>query len=184
MDARAESTDPIVDMLGVAPPEHDVRGRILVLALYGCGVFGWGATVMINADTPALRLPVLVLGGLLFAGAAFIAEAVRRFACWAWFFVAGWLVLLLLPMLDVLFFRELGPAEIVSSTAAAMMLMGALHYLWVRRWDFWVDARLDARLPPPRRVSPGWRAARLSGIGTASGGPRSASPAGAGRARP
>ncbi|HEX2079167.1 MAG TPA: hypothetical protein VHG08_15690 [Longimicrobium sp.] len=172
MDARAESTDPIGEMLGVAPPEHDVRGRILVLALYALGVAAGAGLVMSTADEPGGNGWALPVAGILFAGAAFVAEAVRRFACWSWFFVAGWLVLLLLPMLDALAHEQLGPAELVSGTAAAMMLMGALHYLWLRRWDFWADPRLDARLPPPRRVSPQWRAARLSRLRSGGGSPR------------
>lgn len=164
MDARAESTDPVAEMLGVAPPEHDVRGRVLVLALHSCGIVGAGAVVVINWHSSGLRLLVAILACLILAGTAFLAEAVRRFACWSWFFVAGWLVLFLLPMLDALAHERLGRAEAVSGMAAAMMLMGALHYLWVRRWDFWADPRLEARLPPLRRVSPQWRAARLSGL--------------------
>jgi hypothetical protein len=166
MQTQTERTESFAEMLGIAPPEHDVRGRILVLALYAFGTLS-AAVVITGAESPGERLPFAIGAALLFGGAAFLAEAVRRFACWSWFFVAGWLVLLLLPMLDTLVFGRLGPAEAVSSAAAVMMLAGALHYLWVRRWEFWADARLDARLPPPRRVSSGWRAERLSGLRSA-----------------
>ncbi len=60
-------------------------------------------------------------------------------------------------------------SKTVSAAAMAMMLLGALHYLWLRRWDFWTDARLERRRPPPRAVTPEWRAARLARIAAEAG---------------
>jgi hypothetical protein len=102
-----------------------------------------------------------------FGGAAYIAEGLRRFECWSWFFAMGWLVPWLAVLLDLLF-RPLGE-ETVPALAGAMMLTGAVHYLWARRREFWTDAKLEARRPPRRAVTPEWRAARLARIGAGEG---------------
>jgi hypothetical protein len=98
------------------------------------------------------------------APVAYVANGLRRFECWAWFFVAGSLVMPL-PGVAWILFGEPSPATTVTTSAAFMMLAGALHYLWVRRWDFWNDARLERRRKAPRAVPPEWRAARLARIG-------------------
>jgi hypothetical protein len=152
-------------MLGKAPPEHDLRGRILVLMIYACGAM-WVTVVF---DMPAGWegwLFGFVVGAPAFAVAAYIARAVNRFACWSWFFLAGWFALALLPIVGAFLYADLGEPESVTAAAGAMMLLGALHYLWLRRWDFWTDARLELRRPAPRAVTPEWRAERLARIGT------------------
>jgi hypothetical protein len=164
MDEHPGSARPLVEMLGDVPPEHDLRGRLIVLAIYACGALFW-VGFLFEADGWGAGLAIFLVGAPVFAIAAFIARAVERFACWSWFFVGGWLALFLLPIVAAFAFRDIRDGEAVTAAAIAMMLLGALHYLWVRRWDFWADARLEARRPAPRAVTPEWRAARLACIG-------------------
>jgi hypothetical protein len=59
--------------------------------------------------------------------------------------------------------------DIVPAAAGVMMLTGALHYLWLRRWDLWTDARLEHRRPPPRAVTAEWSTARLARMAAEAG---------------
>lgn len=167
MDASPNSARPLADMLGAVPPEHDLRGRIIVLMIYACGALAWAG---IAADGPdwGTRLALAVLAAPVFAVAAFIARAVERFACWSWFFLSAWAALLLPGAVGVLIYEDDAGTAAVLSAAAVTLSLGALHYLWVRRWDFWADARLERRRPRPRAVTPEWRAARLAQIGAQS----------------
>lgn len=164
MEGHTESARPLPDMLGDVAPEHDLRGRMIVLVIYASGALAWAALVF-GMRGVGERLVGLVVGALLFACAAFVARAVERFACWSWFFAVGWLVLILVEVALNFSYQPLSGAEAVSVAAGAMMLLGALHYLWLRRWDFWVDARLERRRRGARVVTPEWRAARLAAMG-------------------
>ncbi|MBW3570623.1 MAG: hypothetical protein KY467_05915 [Gemmatimonadetes bacterium] len=155
------SDRPLPEMVGDAAPEHDLRGRIIVRVMYGCGVLAWATLPFAENATWGERLALFVGGALVFAWTALIAGAVERFACWSWFFVVGWFVLLLLGALDTLSYEHRTRGEAGSACAAALVLLSALHYLWLRRWDFWADARLEARCVV-RRVTPEWRRARLA----------------------
>jgi hypothetical protein len=89
-----------------------------------------------------------------FPGLAFLATVLGlgityhfyRFHCWAWFFVAGWLVLGTLPVLAV-FDRpccwQEGERELLIAIGAACFV--PLHYLWKRRYDFWVEGQAVRR---------------------------------------
>jgi hypothetical protein len=162
---------PLPDMLGVAPPEHDVRGRILVLLIHGigAGVFGL-ALISPVLDRPGFfdYVQFVTLGATAWASMAYLADGVRRFRCWSWFFVMWWLVPPWLAVLLALLFEPLGE-QTVPTVAGAMTLTGAVHYLWTRRWEFWADAKLEARRPAPRAVTPEWRAARLDRIAARAG---------------
>jgi hypothetical protein len=162
---------PLPDMLGVAPPEHDVRGRILYLLIYGMGA-GVFALALIAPASDAYSLTEYVsfamLGALGCASIAYLADGLRRFECRAWFFVMGWLAPAWLGTLLGLLFREFGE-EVVPAVAGAMMMTGAVHYLWTRRREFWTDAKLEARRPPRCVVTPRWRAARLARIAAEAG---------------
>ena len=171
MERHSESSAPLADMLGDVPPEHDLRGRLIVLAIYACGALLW-VGFLFEAG-PAMFL----VGASVFAFAAFIARAVDRFACWSWFFLGAWALLLLPGAVGVLVYEDDAGQAAVISAAAVMLSLGALHYLWVRRWDFWTDTRLEVRRPPPpRAVTPEWRAARLARIGSQPVRSRSVSP--------
>jgi hypothetical protein len=162
---------PLPDMLGVAPPEHDVRGRILILLIHGIGAGVFGYALIAAALETYLLLDCILsvsLGALAWASMAYLADGVRRFRCWSWFFVMWWLVPPWLVVLLALMFEPLGE-QTVPTIAGAMTSTGAVHYLWTRRWDFWADARLERRRPPPRAVTPEWRAARLAGIAAEAG---------------
>lgn len=161
MDEHPDPTCPLPDMVGDVPPEHDLRGRLMVLGIYACGAVLW-AGIVFEAWEWGTRLALLIVAAPLFATAAFIARAVNRFECWSWFFVVGWFALFLSGIGTAFFLGDFTRSEMVSAAAMAMMLLGALHYLWLRRWDFWADARLERRRPPPRAVTPEWRAARLA----------------------
>lgn len=168
MDAHADADRPLAEMMGVAPPEHDIRGQLLVLLLYGTGLAALAAALMVPVNFESNRPAWLVWAGLGAGGlgaAAFIAEGLRRFECWSWFFAMGWLVP---PLSGLAFFiidESPSTAATISSIAGGMTLLGAIHYLWQRRWDFWAQPRAAA-LPAPRRVTPEWRSARLAGIRT------------------
>jgi hypothetical protein len=153
-------------MLGDVPPEHDLRGRMVVLMIYACGAIAWGTVVFDMPGTWEDRLVRLVVGAPLFGFAWFMARAVERFACWSWFFLSAWAVLLLPGAVGVLMYEDDAGTAAVVSAAAIMLSLGALHYLWVRRWDFWADTRFERLRPRRRVVTPEWRAARLAGIGT------------------
>lgn len=170
MDARTGSDLPLPEMVGVAPPEHDIRGRILVLLIYGCGAAAFAGLLVegvYNGGGVMQCLVMALFGAGLFAAAAYLANGLRRFECWSWFFVVGWLALPLATALDFLLRPDqpLSRPEAASAVAAVMMLLGAIHSLWVRRWDFWEEPRLEALRPRPRGVTPAWRAARLARIG-------------------
>lgn len=175
MDQPAASPRPLADMLGDVPPEHDLRGRMIVLMIYACGVVAWGTVVFDMPGDRVDRLIRLLAGAPLFGCAWFIARAVERFACWSWFFLGAWAVLLLPGAVGVLAYEDDAGMAAVISAAAIMLSLGALHYLWVRRWDFWADPRLVSLRPRTRHVTRQWRAARLARIGTAPR-PRAASP--------
>jgi hypothetical protein len=159
MSTIPPSDRALPELVGESPPEHDLRGRMLVLMLYACGGAAFLGMAMLMRELPPAQRPLLLLfGGFFFAVAAFIAEGFRRFECWAWFFVMGWLVL---PVGFVLMapyeLREVGtPAAIGFGTFIALWM----HYLWSRRWQFWSDPRIAP--PPRRRVTPEWRAGRLA----------------------
>lgn len=158
-------------MLGVAPPEHDVGGRILILLMHAFGVVILGAALAASMEgevAPGAVILYAILGMFGLGGAVYIAEGLRRFECWAWFFAMGWLVPPWLAVLFGLLFEPLGE-ETLATVAAGMMLTGAVHYLWARRREFWTNAKLEARRPPPRAVTPEWRAARLAGIAAEAG---------------
>jgi hypothetical protein len=167
MDAHSDSARPLAEMLGDVPPEHDLRGRVIVLVIYACAALVW-AEILIKADGWGVALALLVVTAPVLAVAAYIARAVNRFECWSWFFISGWFSLFLIGIVAAFAFRDFHESEVVSAAAVAMMLLGALHYLWLRRWDFWADARLEARRPALRAVTPEWRAARLARIGAQS----------------
>jgi hypothetical protein len=170
MDAHADSARPLPDMLGEVPPEHDLRGRMLVLLIYACGTMLWAAFLLMG-DTWGQRVVLFIVAVPFFATAAFLARAVTRFECWSWFFVGGWFALVFLVIVAGFLVSAFSPvgfteAEMMTAAPIAMMLLGALHYLWLRRWDFWTDAMLERRRPRLRAVTPEWRAARLAGIGS------------------
>lgn len=161
MDARAGSDLPLQGMLGEGPPEHGLRGNTLVLLVYGCGA--WVFAVSLKADgPPGARWSAALLGLMAFAIAAYVAGGLRRFRGWAWFFVVGWLVLLCPLFL-------LAPYDLPWSTPvsylAGVTMAASIHYLWIRRGDFWLDARIAALQRRPRWVTSEWRAARLARIG-------------------
>ncbi|HEU4884309.1 MAG TPA: hypothetical protein VFT45_18785 [Longimicrobium sp.] len=134
--------------------------------IYACGTAMWAIVVFDAPGGWGMWVLGFAVGAPVFAVAAYIARAVDRFACWSWFFVGGWFALALLTIVGAFSYADLGDPEALTAAATAMMLLGALHYLWVRRWDFWADARLERRRPPPRAVTPEWRAARLARMGT------------------
>jgi hypothetical protein len=150
---------------------------MIVLTIYACGAVLWATVVF---DMPGGWVDWLlrfVVGAPLFACAWFFARAVERFACWSWFFVGGWLVMLLLAAVNTLSYRGIFDAGGASAAAGGMMLLGVLHYLWLRRWDFWADTRLESLRVRPRVVTPEWRAARLARIQAGTGRPcRTVSP--------
>ncbi|WP_420128885.1 hypothetical protein [Longimicrobium sp.] len=165
---------PLPEMLGVAPPEHDARGHILVLLVHGMGatVLGWSVLApAYDAYEVGEWVLIVVLGVLVCAGIGYLADGMRRFKCWVWFFVMGWLVPAMAVGLGELLFGTLTPEDGIV-IVGTMMVMGAVHYLWARRREFWVDARLEARRPRHRSVTPEWRAARLARIGAGPGGER------------
>jgi len=164
MDGHSDSARPLPEMLGDVPPEHDLRGRLIVLVIYACGAAAWVGISAAGEDW-VTRLALLIVTAPLFGVAAFIARAVQRFACWSWFFLGAWAVLLLPAAVGVLVYEDDAGTAAVVSAAVVMLSLGALHYLWVRRWDFWTDARLDLRRQRPRAVTAEWRAARLASIG-------------------
>ena len=167
MHTSADPDRPLAEMMGVAPPEHDIRGQLLVLLLYGCGAASLGASLIapvldgmpLSAWSYALPLGLLGLGC-----AVYVAEGLRRFECWSWFFAMGWLVPPLAGLAFAVAHESTSTGERISCAAAGMTLLGAIHYLWQRRWDFWVQPRPGARRAARRRVTPEWRAARLAGI--------------------
>lgn len=152
--------DPALpELVGESPPEHDLRGRMLVLMLYACGGAAFLGMATLMRELPPAQWPLFLLfGAFFFAVAAFIAEGFRRFECWAWFFVMGWLILpVAVVLLDPYELREAGtPAAAGFATFIAVWM----HYLWSRRWQFWSDPRIQPRAR--RRVTPEWRAARLA----------------------
>jgi hypothetical protein len=146
---------PLPDMLGVAPPEHDVRGRILVLLIHGIGAGVFGRALIAPALEPLRLLDYILsvtLGAMAWASMAYLADGLRRFKCWSWFFVMWWLVPPWLGVLLALLFDSFD-AQTVPAVAGAMTLTGAVHYLWTRRREFWTDAKLEARRVR-RTVSP------------------------------
>jgi hypothetical protein len=163
MDGPTHPEAPLPDILGVAPPEHDLLGRVLILLIHTCAA--WVLALALVAPVGDGRpvgecVTMAALGGLGCAALMYLAEGVRRFRCWAWFFVVAWLALPLPGVLAMLLSPIASMTEDVTSFAAGVMLIGGLRYLWQRRWDFWVDARLDARFRAPRGVSAEWCAAR------------------------
>jgi hypothetical protein len=168
VDAHIDRTRPLAEMLGDVPPEHDLRGRIIVFIIYACGAAAWATTLFDVRGGWGAWMFRFVVGASVFAVATYIARAVNRFACWSWFFVGGWFALALLAIVGAFSYADMGDPEAVTAAAVAMMLLGALRYLWLRRWDFWADARLELRGPPPRAVTSEWRAARLAQIGAQS----------------
>ena len=126
---------------------------MMVLGICACGAVPW-VGIVLEGDGWATRLALFVVAAPIFATAAFIARAVNRFQCWSWFFVIGWFALFLLGIGTAFSLGDFTRPEMVSAAAMVMMLLGALHYLWLRRWDFWADARLERRRPHPRAVTP------------------------------
>jgi hypothetical protein len=168
MEEHSDSTRPLPDMLGDVPPEHDLRGRMIVLTIYACGTLVWAGFVFEGDEGPGPRLVFFIAGALIFVWTALVARAVERFACWSWFFVAGAAVLALPGAAGALVYDDLSGSGAVAAAAGVMLSLGTLHYLWVRRRDFWIDARLERLRPRSRVVTPEWRAARLARIGTQS----------------
>ena len=165
VERSSEPAPPLADMLGDVPPEHDLRGRMIVLVIYACGAIAWATVVFDMPGGWEERLLRFVVGAPVFGCAWFIARAVERFACWSWFFLGAWAVLLLPGAVGVLAYEDDAGLAAVLSAVAVMLSLGALHYLWVRRWDFWADTRLERLRPRRRVVTPEWRAARLARIG-------------------
>jgi hypothetical protein len=120
-------------MLGADGPELGLRGWSRVLTIYGCGAMLFWALSSAEGTGSERLLPELI-GAAMFAAAAFIAEGVRRYNCWAWFTVMGWLVLFFGPAL------LLYPADFAWPTpvsyALGVMTIGWIHWLWTRRGDF------------------------------------------------
>jgi hypothetical protein len=156
-------------MLGDVPPEHDLRGRLLVLGIYAAGVVLWAMIAFDLGEGWEERLGMFVLASPVPVCAAIIARAVERFAFWSWAIGVVWLAVFLLVGVGALTSLDLSRAEAVSAAAAVMMMLGGLQYLWLRRRDFWADLRVEHRRPPPRAVTPEWRAARLARIGAGTG---------------
>ena len=175
MDQPADSPRPLAEMLGDVPPEHDLRGRMIVLVIYGLGAAAWATLVLEMNDGWGVRLGAFIVGAVIFAPFAYIARAVQRFASWSWAFVGGWLLLFFLIAVTFIFDRYGSTAERGGAVATAMTFLGGLHYLWLRRWDFWADERLERLRTRRRYVTREWRAARLTQIRTAHR-PRAASP--------
>lgn len=172
MDARTDSHAPLPDMLGIAPPEHDVRGRILVLLIHGIGVTILGVALVVpaaNEAEPGMRILSAAAGVLGVGSAVCLAEGLRKFRCWAWFFMMYWLAPPLLVSPLILLDGSLSRSEKATAAAAGMMVLGAVHYLWTRRREFLPDAKLESRRPRLRTVTPEWRAARLARIGAETG---------------
>jgi hypothetical protein len=172
MDEHSDSARPLPEMLGEVPPEHDLRGRLMVLAISLGAAVCWVTVVFDMGAGWEERLGWFVLASPVFVCAWIFARAVERFACWSWFVLGTWLAAFLLVGLGAIFSGELSRAEAVSAAAAVMTALGGLQYLWQRRRDFWADARVQNRHPPPRAVTPEWRAARLARIGAAPHRPR------------
>jgi hypothetical protein len=168
MNEAPDSARPLAEMLGDVPPEHDLRGRLLVLGIYAAGAVFWATVVFEGNSGWGERLGWFVAASPVFVCASIFARAVERFTFWSWFVLAVWLGGFLVAGVAAFFYGDLSQAEAVSAAAAVMMTLGGLHYLWLRRRDFWADLRVEHRRPAPRAVTPEWRAARLASIGTQS----------------
>ncbi len=164
MDARTDSDLPLEGMLGEGPPEHGLRGQALIALVYACGAWVFALSLTVDNGRADSTGPML-LGVMAFAGCAFAAQSLRRFRCWAWFFVMGWLVLVFAPSLLLAAGDFPWPAPV--SYAAGVMVIGWIHWLWTRRGDFLPDARIDALRRRQRWVTRDWRTARLTGLSAA-----------------
>lgn len=115
--------------------------------------------------TGSERLLLALFGAATFAAMAFIAEGVRGYNCWAWFTVMGLLVLFFGPALLLYPGDFAWPVPV--SYAIGVMTIGWVHWLWTRRGDFLPDPRIDSLRRRRRRVTGGWRMARLAGLAAA-----------------
>lgn len=172
MDERPDSHLPLAGMLGEGPPEHGLRGRALLALVYGCGAWAFAASLRVD-NGRADSLAAVLLGAMAFGVAVCVAEGLRRFRSWAWFFAAGWLGLLC-PVLLLAPGEMPWPAPV--SYLAGVMGIGWIHSLWTRRGDFLPDERVEALRRRPRWVTREWRAARLARMNTVLPLPRAAAP--------
>jgi hypothetical protein len=160
-------TDPDLlsaQLLGESAPEHGLAGRTLILFIHCVGVVSWLGLVFLEPGSAGERLVLAGLGLAIPAGCAYLAESLRRFECWAWFFMMLWVVPVALGLLGVL--AAGGQGEAASVSAGLVSAAGCIHYLWSRRLEFWADAHTRTSARPARRwVTPEWRAARLARIG-------------------
>lgn len=173
-----ESAD--ADLFGVSPPEHGVLGRALIVLIH-CIIPAAGIVALIVRPWERGDRADMVVAGVVFLlWGAYVAECLRRFECWAWFFVMPLLlavtVLPLLAMGAAAFILIRGgtpPSEVLGYGGLSIPLVAWIHYLWSRRWDFWSDPPSRARRRPERRwVTPEWRAARLARLGSVATSPR------------
>lgn len=161
MDAHPTPDLPVHDLVAESPPEHAMPGRTLILLVHAVG---WTAFVAlafsrpVSSETAALA----VFGALFPLFGAYLGEALRRFECWSWFFAIPLLCAVGLTMLANV--GGLPAWEAACAATFSIPLLGWIHYLWVRRWQFWSEWPARPR-PVRRRVSPAWRAARLARIG-------------------
>lgn len=127
MDGPTHPEAPLPDILGVAPPEHGLLGRVLILLIHTCAA--WVLALALIAPAGDGRpvgecVTTAALGGLGCAALMYLAEGVRRFRCWAWFFVAAWLALPLPGVLAMLMSPIDSLTEDATSFAGGVMLIG------------------------------------------------------------
>jgi hypothetical protein len=161
MNAPQDLPSPDVDLLGVSPPEHGLPGRALMVLLYmaaPAAAFSWALTEWQREDP----MPAVGFTAIVFAFGTYLAESLRRFECWSWFFTMPLLTGVVLTLLAVM--ADSAPREAVGFAGLCAPVAAWMHYLWTRRWQFWSDGPSRPAPRSERWVTPEWRAARLAGM--------------------
>lgn len=159
-------SDPAApEILGESPPEHGLAGHMLVLLIHSLGGVGFLALMLDGSRSWPELAGLFPFACIIPLSTAILADALRRFECWSWFF-------LMLALVGYVWTAAVVVSDLAVDVAQVMSLsipvMVWTRYLWVRRWQFWADSptRPSQRLPN-RRVTAEWRAARLARIGGA-----------------
>ncbi|HEX8395084.1 MAG TPA: hypothetical protein VF665_22245 [Longimicrobium sp.] len=132
-------------MQGLSYPEHTWMGNTVVAALYIAAAAVFAASVrtgilyLDDREPGVLGMSISAVALGLLAGGyiAALGYSVRRFACWAWFFL----------MIPLAVTCSVYPLRFIFGDHIALLeiplvLMPAVlwtHYLWKRRLDFWFE---------------------------------------------